>query len=553
MTELGQNLRDLPSLLAWHLLLSMSAVGAAAATAMSMALLADRRPGLRNWILAAAGVLQTIPGLALLALMVPLLGGAIGFAPAFVALTVYALLPLLQNTVTGLTGTDPQLVEAARGLGMTERQVLLRVRFPLAFPVILAGLRTSTVWTVGTTTLATAVGAAGLGSYIFTGLQTRNHPTTLFGCFFAAVLAVALDQSLRVVEDAVRRRRRMRARLVGAGLALALAASAGLALWPRPAAPAGPASQTAAAGDPAAADPGRLLAGQRFVTGSKTFVESHVLAALVGLQLQAAGAEVVNRPSMGSTILFDALRSDAVDCYVDYTGTVWATLMKRGEPASRLRTRVEAAAYLLREHRVLAVGHLGFRNDYALAMREDRAEEFGIRTIADLSGRDLEIGGDPEVFGRPEWDRVREVYGLESLLTRPMQAIYMFDAVRAGQVDVITAYTTDGRLAEGGLSLLDDPLHGFPPYDAILLVSPAASRNAALVAVLGGLVNRIDDRTMGLANRRVEVDGESPERAARWLWERTGGPLGDGESAGSAGDGERRDQAPAAPAGPGLR
>ena len=523
MTEFQQNLRDLPSLLSWHVLLSMCAIGAASAVALATALLADHRPRLKHFSLAAAGVLQTIPGLALLALMVPLLGGSIGFAPAFVALTVYGLLPLMQNTVAGLTGTDPSLVEAARGLGMTERQVLFRVRFPLAFPVILAGLRTSTVWTVGTATLATAVGAASLGSYIFTGLQTRNHEMTLFGCFFAAALAVVLDQSLRVVEDAVRVRKRRRAAAVGAGLAVALVAAAGVAIWPRTAEPTSVAAAPSERGSPAPTDPTLPLAGQSFVTGSKTFVESHVLAALVGLQLQDAGATVVNRPGMGSTILFDALARDAVDCYVDYTGTVWATLMKRGEPASRLRTRIEAAAYLLAEHGVVAVGHLGFGNDYVLAMRADRASALGIRTIADLSGRELEIGGDAEVFGRPEWVRVRSIYGLQSLRARPMQPIYMFDALRSGQVDVITAYTTDGRLAEGGLAFLADPKRGFPPYDAILLASPSASRNEALMSVLGGLVNRIGDETMALANRRVEVDRETPEQAARWLWEAIGG------------------------------
>ena len=521
MTELSQNWRDLPNLLSWHLLLSLCAVVTASIVALGIALLVDRRPRWKHLSLAVVGVMQTIPGLALLALMVPLLGGTIGFAPAFAALTVYALLPLLQNTVTGLSGTDPRLVEAARGLGMGERQILFQVRFPLAFPVILAGLRTSTVWTVGTTTLATAVGASGLGTYIFTGLQTRNHATTLFGCFFAAMLAIVLDQALRVIENAVRSRRRAVAGAAGAALALALMAATAGALWPRSSADVEARAETAPVEAESAQESAHPLAGQHFTVGSKAFVENLILGELVGMHLEASGATVEDRPSMGSTILFDALRQNAVDCYVDYSGTVWATLMKRDEPASRMRTRIESTSFLLEEHGVVSVGALGFENNYAIVMRGEHARGLGIRTIADLSGRDFDIAGDPEVFGRPEWERVRDIYSLQSLATRPMQTIYTWDALHEGQVDASIAYTTDGRIAEGDLVILDDNRQAFPPYDAILLVSPEASKNGALVEVLVDLVNRIDDRTMRVANRLVEIDRESPQRAARWLWERT--------------------------------
>ncbi len=517
MNFLLQNFHDLPSILAGHVLLAVCAVGSASVVAVSAALLASNRSRLQNTILAVVGILQTVPSLALLALMVPLLGGAIGFAPAFVAMTVYALLPLLQNTVTGLAATDPQLIEAARGLGMTERQILLRVRFPLALPVIVAGLRTSTVWTVGTATLATAVGAKGLGSYIFTGLQTRNHATTLFGCFFAALLAVVLDQVLRSVEVAVKLRRHRQAAATGAALTAALLATMAGIFWTSSSAPAtAHSTESRPQADEGVTQPGPLF-GKRYVTGSKSFVESHVLAELIGLSLEEAGAEVVNRPSMGSTILFDALRRNSVDTYVDYTGTIWSTLMKRTAPTSRWRTRIGVASFLSEEYGIVSAGPLGFRNDYALAMTEDRARKLEIRSIADLSGRTLEVGGDPEVFGRPEWKRVRRMYGLDALVTRPMQAIYMFDAVGSGQVDVITAYTTDGRLSEGGLVLLDDPRQAFPPYDAILLVSPEASQDAALLSTLSGLVNRVNDATMAAANLRVEAGGESPGQAARWL------------------------------------
>src|SRR5262249_4308208 len=167
-----------------------------------------RRPRLAETVLGGAGVLQTIPSLALLALMVPLLGGMIGFWPAFAAMTLYSLLPILAATVTGLRGVDANLVEAARGLGMSDRQMLFRVQLPLAAPVILSGVRVATVLVVGTATLATPVGETTLGNYIFAGLNTRDHLATVFGCVCAAVLAVLLDQLVRLLEVGTRRRQR---------------------------------------------------------------------------------------------------------------------------------------------------------------------------------------------------------------------------------------------------------------------------------------------------------------------------------------------------------
>lgn len=520
MSDLAQNWNDLPALLSGHLLISLCALATAAVLTLILAIAADRNEKIKSVSLGLAGTIQTIPGLALLAMMVPLLGGTIGFAPAYAALTLYGVLPMLQNTITGLDGIDRSLIEAARGLGMSERQILRRVRFPLALPVIVAGLRTASVWVVGTTTLATAVGANGLGTYIFTGLQTRNHVTMLFGCFFAAALAIVLDQAFSLCERAMRARRRgvtrsVAAALCGAAILAILTAWAPMFGSQQGEAVVRPESEAESESPEASLQP---LRGLAVTTGSKPFVESYILAELLALELKNSGATVDNRPNMGSTILFDALRGNAVDCYVDYSGTIWSTIMKRDDPAPRIKTRIEVASYLFEEHGVVMVGPLGFQNDYSLAMRRDRAGQLGIRSIADLTGRGLKIAGDPEVFGRPEWRRVREIYGLESLLTVGMQKIYMFDAVINEQVDVIVAYSTDGRIALHDLELLDDPKRVFPPYDAILLVSPQAAENAALIDVLSNLINQVGGKFMRDANRAVEIDGETPEAAATRLW-----------------------------------
>ena len=205
-SNLADRFAELPQLLAGHLLLSVSALVVGIAISVPLGIAATRHPRLRGPALTLAGLIQTVPSMALLALMVPLLGGMIGFVPAFIALTLYSMLPVLRNTVTGILEIDPAMTEAARGVGMTDRQSLWWVELPLAAPIIIAGIRTATVWVVGMATLSTPVGAPSLGNYIFLGLQTRNWVAVLFGCFFAAGLAIVLDQLIRLLEYAARLR-----------------------------------------------------------------------------------------------------------------------------------------------------------------------------------------------------------------------------------------------------------------------------------------------------------------------------------------------------------
>jgi len=510
---------DLPYLLGGHLLLSISAVLVGVLISVPFGALATRHEKLRGPVLTIAGLIQTIPGLALLALMVPLLGGTIGFLPAFLALTLYSVLPMLRNTVTGIMDVDPAVTEAARGMGMTDRQALLRVELPLAAPVIIAGIRTATVWVVGMATLATPVGAPSLGQYIFLGLQTRNWEAVIFGCVFSALLAVALDQVIRALEISVRTRNRRLG--VVALVVLAVIAIGGIApfvaerMGQRPVGTYRPGVD----GDGA---PAGLSSARTITIGSKGFTEQYILSAFLETELEAKGAQVSSRPNMGSSILFDALRGNTVDVCVDYSGTIWSAIMKREDPVGRSEMLIEVAYHLKTEYGVIAVGPLGFENAYALAMRRDRAAELGIRTIADLArhaGR-LTVGGDPEVFGRSEWKRVRDAYGLQGARTRGMDSTFMYDAVRDGQVDVITAYSTDGRIAAYDLLVLKDPKQAFPPYDAMLLVSPAGAGVPGLLEALRALVNRIPDERMREANRLVDLEGKTPAEAAAALLRR---------------------------------
>ena len=201
--------------------------------------LSRHRPVLRGALLGLASIVQTVPGLALLALFYPLLlalaalslswfgfgFSAFGFLPAVLALALYSMLPVLRNTITGLQGVDPAILEAAQGVGMTPRQSLFTVELPLALPVMMAGIRTAAVWVIGTATLSTPIGQTSLGNYIFAGLQTQNWVFVLFGCLAAAVLALAVDQLLALIESGLRHRSRFRAGLGGVGIAALVAAT----------------------------------------------------------------------------------------------------------------------------------------------------------------------------------------------------------------------------------------------------------------------------------------------------------------------------------------
>jgi osmoprotectant transport system permease protein len=505
--RIADALARLPDYLGGHVLVSMSALLIGLAVSFPLAILALHRPALKRILLTAASVAQTIPGLALLALFYPLLlavaalteqmfgvgFSALGFVPSVLALALYSMLPVLRNTITGLEGIDPAVTEAARGVGMTPRQSLSMVELPLALPVIMAGIRTAAVWVIGTATLSTPIGQTSLGNYIFTGLQTQNWVFVLFGCIAAALLALAVDQLLSLMEIGAARRKRGRIAFGAAGLVCLLAAS----LLPS-------------------------LARQvpDYIVGAKPFSEQYVLAALIQQRLTDAGLSAGSRDGLGSGVIFDALKANEIDVYVEYTGTVWANQMQRSDVRPRDEVLRDVTAWLKERHGITVAGGLGFENAYALAMPAQRAKALGVRTIADLArhASALTIAGDYEFFGRPEWAAIRAAYGLKFKGERTMQPEFMYPAAEAGEVDVIAGYTSDGRIAQHHLVVLTDPRQAIPPYDAIVLVSPRRANDRAMLDTLRPLMGAIDVTLMREANLRATIAEASPGSAAGWLW-----------------------------------
>jgi len=393
---------------------------------------------------------------------------------------------------------DAGVLEAADAVGMTAGQKLRLVEAPLAAPYVMAGIRTAAVWVIGTATLSTPIGQTSLGNYIFAGLQTQNWVFVLFGCLAAAALALAVDQLLALIEDGLRLRSRLRVFLGGGAIACLVAATL---------------------------VPSMTRGHSSYVVGAKTFTEQYVLSALIAQRLQAAGLAATSREGLGSNVIFDALAGNDIDVYVDYSGTLWANQFHHSDIKPREALLAELKTTLAAQN-ITLLGQLGFENAYALVMPRKRAEQLGIRTVADLASRapGMSIAADYEFFSRPEWSNLRKAYGLSFRTQRQMQPDFMYAAVASGEVDVIAGYTSDGLIAKYDLVVLDDTKHAIPPYDAMVLLAPKRANDQALRDALQPLLGKITIATMREANLRAAGNDatSSPDAVARWLWEKVG-------------------------------
>ena len=511
MTGLIDKVLSLGDQLAAHVLLSASAIALALVLALPLSVWASRSPPVARVALGFASLVQTIPALALLALFFPILLSlravfgpdlpTLGFLPAFLALSLYALLPILRNATTALVNLDPEILEAADGVGMSRAQRLRLVEAPLAAPFVMAGIRTAAVWTIGAATLATTIGQPSLGDPIFAGLQTQNWELVLAGCIASAALALVADALLGLVERGFARRRKplwiggLAAVLLGIGAALG-------------------------------AQFGGEANTRHAVIGAKGFSEQYVLARLIGQRLEAAGYSVEYRDGLGSAVVHSAVATDAIDISIDYTGTLWANQLGRSDNPGREAMYGEIVRWEREQSGAFVLGRLGFENAYGFAMRGDTANRLSVSSLADLAAvaPRLVVGGDPEFFERPEWIAVRDAYGLRFRQERNFSPTFMYNALQSGEADVISAYTSDGRIAADGLQILDDPREALPSYDALILLGPSAAQDEELVDTLRPLIGAIDVEAMREANFAVDRDTDklTPAEAARQLAERIG-------------------------------
>jgi osmoprotectant transport system permease protein len=329
-----------------------------------------------------------------------------------------------------------------------------------------------------------------LGDLIFGGLQTRRNDLILVGCIAAALLALVLDFAIGMAQQALKRfpPRSVLATVGGVLVATSLALSV----------------------------PG-FRAEKTLTIGAKSFTEQYILSEILAEALRKGSkSTVTTRHSLGSTVAFDALVAGDLDAYVDYSGTIWATVLKeKGNAPGREVALARVKEALKRDHGVEVVAALGFENTYALAMREAQAEKLGLKSLVDLAGKSaaLTIGSDYEFFSRPEWKSLESTYGLAFSQQKTMDPTFMYEAVKNADVDVISAYSTDGRIESFKLRVLADPKGAIPPYDAIVLIR--AGLGQAEKRALAALTGKISGDAMRKMNHAVDAAKKNPRDVAR--------------------------------------
>jgi osmoprotectant transport system permease protein len=482
---------ELALLVRQHVLLVLVSTTVAIAIGVPAGTLAARRPRGGRAVLAVANVAQTIPSLALLGFLLPLpFIGGVGPRTAMVALTLYALLPIVRTTVTGLTTIDRAILEAGEAMGMTARQRLLIVELPLALPQIVSGIRVATVIAVGTATIAAAIGAGGLGEYIFRGLAMVDTTTILAGAIPAAALALLADGALALTQrwlgyDAFTRRTAVGALALLAALLVAVGLPSVLA--------------------------GRQAA---VVVGSKNFTEQVILGEILAQALEREGLPVVRKLNLGGTFVCDrGLRSGDIDLYVEYTGTAVSAVFHEEVPPDHVAA-LSRARELYADAQVTVAEPLGFDNTFAILVRGRDARARGLRTIDDLRAV---AGGMTPGFGHEFLQRqdgyagLVEAYGLRfGGAPRGMELSLIYRALADGQVDVIAGDATSALIPALDLAHLDDTRRYFPPYDAVPLVRTASLlREPGISRALSRLAGRITDADMRALNAAVDVEKRS--------------------------------------------
>jgi osmoprotectant transport system permease protein len=488
---------ELIRLLQQHIVLVLVSTGIAILLGVPAGVLAARRPALGRPLLFLANVAQTIPSLALFGFLLPLpFIGGIGSRTALVTLTLYALLPIVRTTVGGLRSLDRAVVEAGVAMGMTSRQLLTMVELPLALPSIVAGIRVATVIGVGTATIAAAIGAGGLGEYIFRGLSMVDTTTILAGAIPAAVLALVADGLLAWIEHLFKTGRlSSRAAIPAAvGTAVVVAALA----WP------------AYTRD----------AGAAVVVGSKNFTEQVVLGELLAQAIEAEGVSVARRLNLGGTFICDqGLRSGQIDLYVEYTGTAVTAVFHEDVPHDP-RQAFERARALYAKDGLTALDPLGFNNTFAVIVRASDARTLGLTSIDDLH-RVVDRwtpGFGHEFLQRADgYPGLVKTYGLQfRQAPRGMDLSLIYKALADGQLDIIAGDATAAQIDALDLAMLEDTRSYFPPYDAVPVVRTSALlQHPEIRRAMARLAGRISVADMRAMNRAVDIEHRDAAVVAR--------------------------------------
>lgn len=498
---ISQNWRELLTLTREHVVIVAVSTVLAVLIGVPLGILLTRTKALRGPVLGFANVMQTVPSLALFALLIPIpFIGGIGARTAIIALSLYALLPVIRNTFTGITGIDPKLRESATALGMTEWQKLRLVEMPLAAPVILTGIRVSVVISVGVATVAAAIGAGGLGTYIFRGLRQNDNNLLLAGAIAAALLALACDFAIGAIAKSFEignRQSKTSIRMaIGALIAtfVLVIGSSWLVRLPANA--------------------------ESLVVASKDFTESVILAEILAQMLEAEGVAVERQFELGGNLPHDGLLAASVDVYPEYTGTAYTAILKNPPQTDPDRVYRETSETYARQFSLTLSPSLGFANDFAILVRGDVARQNNLKTISDAVPltRDWQAGFGQDFMSRADgYTGFVRAYGFSfTKQPREMDLSLTYRALAAGEVDIIAGNSTDGLISALDLVQLGDDRRYFPPYQAVFIARNEVSDR--LRPAFRRLENAISTEEMRRMNYEVDANKRLPrDVAAEWL------------------------------------
>ena len=474
-----------------HVQLSLLTLLLAIFLAVPLAIYLSTRKRASNWVLQVAGIFQTIPSMALLGLFIPIMG--IGTLPALTALVIYAIFPILQNTITGLQGIDPSLEEAGIAFGMTKWERLKKFEIPLSMPVIMSGIRTATVMIIGTATLAALIGAGGLGSFILLGIDRNNASLILIGALSSAFLAIAFNLLLKWMEKA-------KLRTIFAAFAvmvIGLGVSYTPSLLPKP-------------------------EKENLIIAGKLGPEPEILANMYKILIEEnTDMTVTVKPNFGkTTFLYEALKKGDIAIYPEFTGTVTESLLKPAPQVDHDPEVVYQAARdgIKKQDNLALLKPMAYQNTYAVAVPKKIAQEYGLKTISDLKKVEghLKAGFTLEFNDREDGNKgLQKVYGLH-LQVSTMEPALRYQAIQSGDIQITDAYSTDAELARYDLVVLQDDKQLFPPYQGAPLMKEALlKKHPELEGILNQLAGKITAEQMSQMNYQVGVEGKSANQVAR--------------------------------------
>jgi osmoprotectant transport system permease protein len=511
---LKNNWAEIFALTREHLFLVFVSTAFAVLIGVPLGILLTRKKSLQTPILGIANILQTVPSLALFGLLIPLpFIGGIGAKTAIIALALYSFLPVIRNTVTGISGVDKKIKEAATAMGMTDGQILRRVELPLALPVILTGIRVAVVISVGVATIAAAVGAGGLGTYIFRGLRQNDNNLLLAGAIFSAILALIADFALGQVEriysleqlrnKAAQKRRKFI--LIGATSLILLLFALPFFLN----------LQFQNSNQP--------TVNQTIRVGSKDFTESIILAEILAQSLERQEIAVERQFELGGNLAHDALVSNQIDVYPEYTGTAFTAILKHQSLTDSEEVYRQTKLEYAEKFDLNLSPPLGFSNDFAILVRGDVARRNNLKTISEAVplSRDWQAGFGQDFMSRADgYAGFAKAYNFNfSRQPREMDLSLTYRALAAGQIDLIAGNSTDGLISALDLFQLADDKKYFPPYQAVFIARNDKSN--ILTETFAKLENAISTGDMRRLNYAVDGEKLAPKDvAAQWLKQR---------------------------------